>query len=197
MKIKTLYQSGQFYHYNKMKNLITKFILSFIISQSFFLWIGPRLVMSKLDKDLEESRINFREECGQRWVDGVIYSDPICIGDAASSRKPNPDFIYTIIPYDLRKGDLYVSMPVPSNDRYWSIHAHNRNTDAFYRISNTEIDKDKFEFLITRDKSKPADIPIAYATSKKGVILNRLVMKDFSEYEMLDTFRRYTFREYR
>jgi len=36
--------------------------------------------------------------------------------------------------------------------------------------------------LITRDKSKTADIPIALATSKKGVILNQLVMKYFSEY---------------
>ena len=102
-----------------MKNLIVTFVLSFILSHGLFLWIGPRLVMLKLDKDLEESRINFREECGKRWVDGIIYSDPICIGDAASARKPNPDFIYTIIPYDLNNGDLYISAPVPNDDRYW------------------------------------------------------------------------------
>ena len=86
-----------------MINWVLKFIISLVLSRSFFLWIGPRLVMAKLDKDLHESRINFREECGKRWVDGIIYPDPICIGDAASSRKPNPDFIYTIIPYDLSK----------------------------------------------------------------------------------------------
>jgi uncharacterized membrane protein len=86
---------------------------------------------------------------------------------------------------------------VPPNDRYWSIHAHNRNTDAFYRITNTEINGERLEFLITKNKNKTSDIPIAYATSKKGVILNRLVMKDFAEYESLDIFRRSTFREYR
>ena len=179
-----------------MKNLIIKFILSFIISQSFFLWMGPRLVMLRLDKDLEAARINYREECGHRWVDGVIYSNPICIGDAASSRKPNPDFIYTIIPYDLRKGDLYVSMPVPSNDRYWSIHAHNRNTDVFYKITNTEIDNDTFEFIISKNQALNHNLPIAHASSSKGIILVRLTMKDFNEYNELDKFRRSTRKEY-
>jgi len=179
-----------------MKNLIIKFILSFIISQSFFLWVGPRLVMLRLDKDLEGARINYREECGHRWVDGVIYSNPICIGDAASSRKPNPDFIYTIIPYDLRKGNLYVSMPVPSDDRYWSIHAHNRNTDVFYKITNTEIDNDTFEFIISKNQALKHNLLIAHASSSKGIILVRLTMKDFNEYNELDKFRRSTRKEY-
>ncbi len=179
-----------------MKNSIIKFILAFIVSQSFFLWVGPRLVMLKLDKDLEVARINFREECGHRWVDGVIYSNPICIGDAASSRKPNPDFIYTLIPYDLRKGDLYVNMPVPSDDRYWSIHAHNRNTDVFYKITNTEIDNDSFEFIISKNKALKHNLPIAHASSSKGIILVRLTMKDFNEYDELDKFRRSTRKEY-
>ena len=121
--------------------------------------------------------------------------NPSSLSNKQSARKPNPDFLYFLIPYDLSNGDLFVSTPVPPNDRYWSIHAHNRNTDAFYRITNTEINGERFELLIT--KNKTSDIPIAYATSKKGVILNRLVMKDFSEYKSLYIFRRSTFREYR
>ena len=179
-----------------MKSFLIKFIFSFIISQSFFLWTGPRIVMLKLDKDLEGARLNFREECGHRWVDGVIYSNPICIGDAASSRKPNPDFIYTIIPYDLRKGNLYVSMPVPYDDRYWSIHVHNRNTDVFYKITNTEIDIDTFKFIVSKNKALKHNLPIAYASSSKGIILVRLTMKHFNEYDKLDKFRRSTMREY-
>ena len=179
-----------------MINWVLKFIISLVLSQSFFLWVGPRLVMAKLDKDLHESRTNSREECGKRWVDGIIYPDPICIGDAASSRKPNPDFIYTIIPYDLSKGNLQISTPVPSNDRYWSIHAHNRNTDAFYKITNTEIDKDDFQFIISKDKTFKHNLPIAYASSNNGVILIRLTMKYFNEYDALDNFRRSTTKQY-
>jgi len=179
-----------------MTKCIAKVVISAIIIHALLLWVGPEIVMRKLDSDLEAAK-TFVEECGERWVDGVVYTNPVCMTETASARKPNPDFLYFIIPYDLSNGDLYVSTPVPENERYWSIHAHNRNTDAYYRITNTEIESDRFELLITQDRNKTADIPIAYASSKKGVVLNRLVMMDFSEYEMLDAFRRTTYREYR
>ena len=179
-----------------MLNWIIKFITAAVLSHAFFLWVGPHIVMSKLDKGLKRAQTEYRPECGERWVEGVIYSNPDCLSDVASSRKPNPDFIYTLIPYDLNKGNLLVSAPVPSDDRYWSIHAHNRNTDAFYKITNTEIDGDRFKFLVTRDRNLRSDLSVAYASSNKGLILFRLTMKNFKEYSILDEFRRSTNRKY-
>ena len=179
-----------------MLNWIIKFITAAVLSHAFFLWVGPHIVMSKLDKNLKRAQTEYRPECGERWVEGVIYSNPDCLSDVASSRKPNPDFIYTLIPYDLKKGNLIVSAPVPSDDRYWSIHAHNRNTDAFYKITNTEIDGDYFKFLVTRDRNLNPELPVAYASSNKGLILFRLAMKNFNEYSILDEFRRSTNRKY-
>ncbi|MBC8346473.1 MAG: DUF1254 domain-containing protein [Candidatus Marinimicrobia bacterium] len=179
-----------------MGKWILKLFGAAISTHVLLISIGPEIVMRKLDRDIEASK-TYIERCGDRWVDGIVYTNPDCMSNKQSARKPNPDFLYFLIPYNLSNGDLYVSTPVPPDDRYWSIHAHNRNTDAFYRITNTEINNDRFEFLITRDKNKTVDIPIAYASTKKGVVLNRIVMKDFSEYEKLDTFRRSTFREYR
>ena len=179
-----------------MLNWIIKFITAAVLSHAFFLWIGPHIVMSKLDKGLKRAQTEYRPECGERWVEGVIYSNPDCLSDVASSRRPNPDFIYTLIPYDLKKGNLLVSAPVPSDDRYWSIHAHNRNTDAFYKITNTEIDGDRFKFLVTRDRNLRSDLSVAYASSNKGLILFRLTMKNFKEYSILDEFRRSTNRKY-
>ena len=177
-----------------MLNWIIKFITAAVLSHAFFLWVGPHIVMSKLDKNLKRAQTEYRPECGERWVEGVFYVNPDCLGESA--RKPNPDFIYTLIPYDLKKGNLIVSAPVPSNDRYWSIHAHNRNTDAFYKITNTEIDGDYFKFLVTRDRNLNPDLPFAYASSNKGLILFRLAMKNFKEYSILDEFRRSTNRQY-
>ena len=179
-----------------MLNWIIKFITAAVLSHGFFLWVGPHIVMSKLDKGLKRAQTEYRPECGERWVEGVIYSNPDCLSDVASSRRPNPDFIYTLIPYDLKKGNLLVSAPVPSDDRYWSIHAHNRNTDAFYKITNTEIDGDRFKFLVTRDRNLRSDLSVAYASSNKGLILFRLTMKNFKEYSILDEFRRSTNRKY-
>ena len=178
-----------------MLNWIIKSITAAVLSHGFFLWIGPYIVMTKLDKDLERARTEYRSECGERWVEGVIYSNPDCLGKR-SSRRPNPDFIYTLIPYDLKFGNLHVDAPVPSDDRYWSIHAHNRNTDAFYKITNTEIDGDRFEFLVTRDRNLRTELPVAHASSNKGLILFRLTIKNFSEYTVLDEFRRSTNRKY-
>ena len=179
-----------------MLNWIIKFITAAVLSHAFFLWVGPHIVMFKLDKDLKRAQTEYRPECGERWVEGVIYSNPDCLSDVASSRKPNPDFIYTLIPYDLKKGNLLVSAPVPSDDRYWSFHAHNRNTDAFYKITNTEIDGNRFKFLVTRDRNLRSELSVAYASSNKGLILFRLTMKNFSEYSILDEFRRSTNRKY-
>ena len=179
-----------------MLNWIIKFITAAVLSHAFFLWVGPHIVMSKLDKGLKRAQTEYRPECGERWVEGVIYSNPDCLSNVASSRKPNPDFIYTLIPYDLKKGNLLVSAPVPSDDRYWSIHAHNRNTDAFYKITNTEIDGNRFKFLVTRDRNLRSELSVAYASSNKGLILFRLTMKNFSEYSILDEFRRSTNRKY-
>ena len=177
-----------------MLNWIIKFITAAVLSHAFFLWVGPHIVMSKLDKNLKRAQTEYRPECGERWVEGVFYVTPDCLSESA--RKPNPDFIYTLIPYDLKKGNLIVSAPVPSDDRYWSIHAHNRNTDAFYKITNTEIDGDYFKFLVTRDRNLNPELPVAYASSNKGLILFRLAMKNFNEYSILDEFRRSTNRKY-
>jgi len=48
--------------------------------------------MSKLDKDLERARTEYRPECGDRWVEGVVYSNPACLSDVASSRHDGNEF---------------------------------------------------------------------------------------------------------
>jgi len=50
--------------------------------------------------------------------------------------------------------------------------------------------------LVTRDRNLKTKLPVAYASSNKGLILFRLTMKNFSEYSVLDEFRRSTKRKY-
>jgi hypothetical protein len=58
------------------------------------------------------------------------------------------------------------------------------------------FDGDRFDFLVTRDHNLKTELPVAYASSNKGIILFRLTMKNFSEYAVLDEFRRSTNRKY-
>ena len=52
------------------------------------------------------------------------------------------------------------------------------------------------EFIISKNQTLKHDLPIAYASSRKGIILVRLTMKNFDEYDELDKFRRTTIRKY-
>ena len=54
----------------------------------------------------------------------------------------------------------------------------------------------RFQFIISKDKTFKHNLPIAYASSNKGIILVRLTMKHFNEYDELDKFRRTTIRKY-
>ena len=65
-----------------------------------------------------------------------------------------------------------------------------------FDMYNTEIENDTFEFIISKNQTLKHDLPIAYASSRKGIILVRLTMKNFDEYDELDKFRRTTIRKY-
>ncbi|GIS72564.1 MAG: hypothetical protein CM1200mP10_21410 [Candidatus Neomarinimicrobiota bacterium] len=59
-----------------MLNWIIKFFTAAVLAHALFLWVGPQIVMSKLDKDLERARTEYRPECGERWVEGLFIPTP-------------------------------------------------------------------------------------------------------------------------
>ena len=109
---------------------------------------------------------------------------------------PNYDFIYTMCRYDLSNGNLYVSMPVPEDDRYWVVHVHNNNTNVVFKINNLEIDTDRYELLITNDENNKTSIK-TINTTNKGTVFWRLLVNSADEISMLDNQRRSTVCEYR
>ena len=86
-----------------MGKWITKLLGTAILTHGFLIWIGPEIVMRKLDRDLEAAKM-YVEECGERWKNGVFYINPSCLSNKSSARKPNPDFLYYLIPYDFEFG---------------------------------------------------------------------------------------------
>ena len=114
----------------------------------------------------------------------------------SAARMPNYDFIYTMCRYDLSNGNLYVSMPVPEDDRYWVVHVHNNNTNVVFKINNLEIDTDRYELLITNDENNKSSIK-TINTTNKGTVFWRLLVNSADEISMLDNQRRSTVCEYR
>ena len=77
--------------------------------------------MNQLDRNIADAIENPFDGCEDTY-DGIIgYLDQVCISKRSSTRMPNYDFMYTMCRYDLANGDLFVSMPVPVDERYWVV----------------------------------------------------------------------------
>ena len=129
--------------------------------------------MNQLDRNIADAIANPFEGCEDTY-DGIVGNlDQVCISRRSAARMPNYDFIYTMCRYDLSNGDLYVSMPVPEDERYWVVHVHNNNTNVAFKINNLEIESDRYELLVTNkeniNSNKKKDIRFAKAKSSKVI----------------------------
>ena len=110
--------------------------------------------MNQLDRNIADAIENPFDGCEDTY-DGIIgYLDQVCISKRSSTRMPNYDFMYTMCRYDLANGDLFVSMPVPENERYWVVHVHNNNTTVEFKINNLQIENERYEFLVTSSNNQ-------------------------------------------
>jgi len=67
--------------------LITKIILFSLFFHILFILAGPYVVTYKLDRDIKQSMKNMDiENCGERWVDGVLYVNTLCLINKESAR---------------------------------------------------------------------------------------------------------------
>ena len=179
-----------------MKNSYSKILLIALLTHLLLIFFGPYIVMNQLDRNIADAIANPYEGCEDTY-DGIVGNlDQVCISRRSAARMPNYDFIYTMCRYDLSSGNLYVSMPVPEDDRYWVVHVHNNNTNVVFKINNLEIDTDRYELLITNDENNESSIK-TINTTNKGTVFWRLLVNSADEISMLDNQRRSTVCEYR
>ena len=149
-----------------MKNSYSKILFIALLTHLLLIFFGPYIVMNQLDRNIADAIANPYEGCEDTY-DGIVGNlDQVCISRRSAARMPNYDFIYTMCRYDLSSGNLYVSMPVPEDDRYWVVHVHNNNTNVVFKINNLEIDTDRYELLITNDENNKSSIKTINTTTK-------------------------------
>ena len=179
-----------------MNNSLIKISIVAIVTHLLLIFFGPYIVMNQLDRNIADAIANPFEGCEDTY-DGIVGNlDQVCISRRSAARMPNYDFIYTMCRYDLSNGDLYVSMPVPEDERYWVVHVHNNNTNVAFKINNLDIESDTYEFLITKDENTMSTIN-TIKTTEKGTVFWRLLVNTAEEISKLDKQRRSTICEYR
>lgn len=104
--------------------------------------------------------------------------------------RPSPDLLYSVCPYDLSKGPLRVSAPVPPGT-YWSVSAFDDDTNNFF-VENDRQAKGKVDFLIVSkdDRAVSGGLPTVVSPSARGLVLFRTLIDNEAKFAALDAARR-------
>jgi len=97
--------------------------------------------------------------------------------------RPSPDILYATCPYDLSKGPLRVTAPVP-HASYWSVSAFDSSTNNFFVKNDREITGNSLELIAVKRGQvwPPLDNAleriILFSPTETGLILFRAVIDD-------------------
>ncbi len=127
---------------------------------------------------------------------GINVALPAPRADASSRTvvRPSPDLLYTACVFDLGKGPLQVSAPVP--DSYLSVSGFSADTGNFFAINDREVSQDDSELRnldlwiskasTSTPETSPRTIP---APTRRGLVLFRTLVQDRSPDPSLERIR--------
>jgi uncharacterized membrane protein len=95
-----------------------------------------------------------------------------------SVARPNADMYLSSMVYDLSKGPVLFSSPVPT-DHYWSVSFYANNSDNIFVIDDKQVKSNPVKILlITRDMkySNPDNAQVVTSPTARGMMLIRQVI---------------------
>lgn len=99
--------------------------------------------------------------------------------------RPSPDLLYTVCLFDLGKGPVLLTAPVP--DSYVSLSGFASNTDNFFAINDSQLAPDvagrkRFNVALLGSVKGSASIPegatVIHAPTDRGIVLFRSLVGD-------------------
>ena len=108
--------------------------------------------------------------------------------------RPSPDFLYSACPFDLSKGPLKITAPVP-HSTYWSVSAFDAATNNFFVRNDQQIAGNSIEIIALRPgmalpplDNAPERV-ILFAPTDHGLFLIRFLINDEKQLAALDAIR--------
>jgi uncharacterized membrane protein len=112
-----------------------------------------------------------------------VYADIITDKDRQVV-LPNPDFLYIVSGYNLRKGPIKISGRMPDSS-YYSVAFYEMNTQNFYIKNDRETPSKNYELILAtpeqRKSLKETNLEIIEAPTYAGAILVRILVTDNSQ----------------
>ncbi len=124
-----------------------------------------------------------------------IYADIITDKDRHVV-LPNPDFLYVVSGYDIRKSPVRITGKMPE-DAYSSIAVYSNNTLNFFIKNDRQTPSKEFNILLVKEgedvKYSESGSEVLPAPSNLGTVMMRILIDDTSRIDYLKEIQK-TFR---
>lgn len=129
------------------------------------------------------------DKIGQGRVNSFNFTMP-ATSENQPIVRPSPDLSYATCVFDLSEGPVLLDVePVP--DHYWSITVFDGRTDVAAVQSDRDTGGKPARLVLLRDgMAAPSGYKAVTLGHDKGLALIRILMKDRSEFPVIDAIRR-------
>ncbi|MGV3511643.1 MAG: DUF1254 domain-containing protein [Novosphingobium sp.] len=105
--------------------------------------------------------------------------------------RPSPDLAYASCVYDLSTGPILVDVPASPSGGYLSVSVFAANTDNVAAFDSLRS-PNGIRFILQKEgtQAQPADLPVIYTPSERGIILDRRLAPTKAAFDLADKARR-------
>jgi uncharacterized membrane protein len=146
-----------------------------VIAHLGSVWLLPRIVMDKAMAAM--GTVN------------TIHHGLRATADRRGVVRPSPDLLYSVCPYDLSKGPLRVTAPVPAGT-YWSVSLFDNATNNFFALNDRQAHGAVDLLVVPHGWEKPMPGRVVRSPSPRGLVVFRTLIDDEKRFAILDAARR-------
>jgi uncharacterized membrane protein len=106
--------------------------------------------------------------------------------------RPSPDLLYSVCPFDLAKGPLLVTAPVPAGT-YWSVSVFDADTNNIFALNDRQAKEKRVSILVSPPPGPyvpPANTTLVVSPTARGLVLFRTLIDSEKDFARIDRMRR-------
>ena len=129
--------------------------------------------------------------------ENTLFHAPLPAATPNTGTMPNPDFLYSVLKYNLSGGPVRLTGTVP-HDTYWSFSTYQADSSNFSVVNDQQITASQFDIVLAR-AGEPLNgchlsdaTRVVYSPTTTGVGLFRLLVATPADLSRLEDLRHQT-----
>jgi len=129
--------------------------------------------------------------------ENTLFHAPLPTATPKTGTMPNPDFLYSVLKYNLSGGPVRLTGVVP-HDTYWSFSTYQADSSNFSVVNDQQITAGQFDIVLAQAGQSldayrlSATTRVIYSPTTTGVGLFRLLDSTPAELSRLEALRHQT-----